>query len=45
MNRRSGIRATHFGKFDKKDFLIPRFALFYFYIVFAAAFGLPMVSK
>jgi protein-S-isoprenylcysteine O-methyltransferase Ste14 len=28
-----------------KDFLIPPFALFYFYIVFAAAFGLPTVSK
>src|SRR6516225_1180215 len=43
--RRSGIRAMHFGKMDKKDFLIPPFALFYFYIVFAAAFGLPTVSK
>ena len=43
--RRSGIRAMHFGKIDKKDFLIPPFAFFYFYIVFAAAFGLPMVSK
>ena len=43
--RRSGIRAMYFGKIDKKDFLIPPFALFYFYIVFAAAFGLPMVSK
>jgi protein-S-isoprenylcysteine O-methyltransferase Ste14 len=35
----------HFGKIDKKDFLIPPFALFYFYIVFAAAFGLPAVSQ
>jgi protein-S-isoprenylcysteine O-methyltransferase Ste14 len=35
----------HFGKIDKKDFLIPPFALFYFYVVFAAAFGLPAVSK
>ncbi|MGB2611198.1 MAG: isoprenylcysteine carboxylmethyltransferase family protein [Isosphaeraceae bacterium] len=43
--RRSGIRAMHFGKIDKKDFLIPPFAFFYFYIVLAAAFGLPMVSK
>src|SRR5215471_7852877 len=42
--RRSGIRAMHFGQIDKKDFLIPPFALFYFYIVFAAAFGLPTVS-
>src|SRR5262245_48414722 len=43
--RRSGIRALHFGNLDKKDFLIPPFAFFYFYIVFAAAFGWPMVSK
>ena len=43
--RRSGIRAMHFGKIDRKDFLIPPFALFYFYLVFAAAFGWPTVSK
>src|SRR5215510_1164152 len=43
--RRSGIRAMHFGQIDKKDFLIPPFAFFYFYIVFAAAFGLPTVSQ
>jgi protein-S-isoprenylcysteine O-methyltransferase Ste14 len=43
--RRRGIRAMHFGKIDKKDFLIPPFAFFYFYIVFAAAFGLPMIGK
>lgn len=34
-----------FGKMDKKDFLIPPFALFYFYLVFAAAFTLPTVSR
>ena len=34
----------HFGKIDKTDFLIPPFALFYFYTVFAAAFNLPLVS-
>src|SRR5262245_31375854 len=45
MMRRRGIRAMHFGKIDKKDFLIPPFALFYFYIVFAAAFGWPTVSR
>jgi hypothetical protein len=28
----------NFGRIDKKDFLIPPFAIFYFYIVFAAAF-------
>ena len=43
--RRSGIRAMHFGKIDRKDFLIPPFAFFYFYTVFAAAFGWPTVSQ
>ena len=43
--RRQGIKAMHFGRIDKKDFLIPPFALFSFYIVFAAAFNLPTVSK
>jgi protein-S-isoprenylcysteine O-methyltransferase Ste14 len=42
--RRTGIRAMHFGRIDKTDFLIPPFALFYFYTVFAAAFNLPIVS-
>lgn len=42
--KRDGIKAFHFGKIDKTDFLIPPFALFYFYTVFAAAFHLPIVS-
>ena len=42
--RRTGKRAMHFGRIDKTDFLIPPFALFYFYTVFAAAFNLPSVS-
>lgn len=42
--KRRGIRAIHFGELDKKDFLIPPFALFYFYLVFAIAFGFPIVS-
>src|SRR5262244_2785371 len=42
--RRTGTRAMHFGRIDKTDFLIPPFALFYFYTVFAAAFDLPTVS-
>ena len=33
-----------FGETDKTDFLIPPFALFYFYVIFAAAFGLPSPS-
>jgi len=43
--RRNGIKAIHFGEIDKTDFLIPPFALLYFYVVFAAAFGLPTVSR
>jgi protein-S-isoprenylcysteine O-methyltransferase Ste14 len=42
--KRHGIKALHFGKLDKKDFLIPPFALFYFYLVAAAAFQLPSPS-
>jgi protein-S-isoprenylcysteine O-methyltransferase Ste14 len=44
MMKRKGVEALHFGKIDKTDFLIPPFALFYFYTVFAAAFGFPLVS-
>ena len=43
--RSKGIKAIHFGNVDKKDFLIPPFAFFYFYCVFAAAFGFPAVSR
>jgi protein-S-isoprenylcysteine O-methyltransferase Ste14 len=43
--KRQGIKAIHFGSIDKKDFLVPPFALFYFYTVFAAAFNLPTMSK
>jgi protein-S-isoprenylcysteine O-methyltransferase Ste14 len=43
--RRNGIKAVKFGAIDRKDFLIPPFALFYFYLVFAAALGLPTVSR
>ena len=45
MLRRRGIGAMNFGKIDKTDFLIPPFALFYFYLVIASAFKLPTVSK
>jgi protein-S-isoprenylcysteine O-methyltransferase Ste14 len=43
--RRHGIKAVKFGSIDKKDFLIPPFAIFYFYIVFAAAFSFPAFSR
>src|SRR6202021_4215523 len=39
------IKALKFGNIDKKDFLIPPFALFYFYIIFAEAFPLPAVTR
>jgi len=42
--KRQGIEAMKFGKLDKTDFLIPPFALFYFYTVCAAAYDLPLVS-
>lgn len=43
--KRQDIAAIKFGKIDRKDFLIPPFALVYFYIVFARAFGLPVPSR
>jgi protein-S-isoprenylcysteine O-methyltransferase Ste14 len=42
--KRKGIEAMNFGKIDKTDFIIPPFALFYFYLVFAAAFNWPTAS-
>ena len=44
MLRRRGIAAMYFGNLDRTDFLIPPFALFYFYTVFAVAFNLPLIS-
>ena len=43
--RSRGIEAMKFGRTDKTDFLIPPFALFYFYLIFAHAFNLPTVSR
>lgn len=42
---RKGIEAMHFGKIDRTDFFLPPLALFYFYMVFAAAFHLPSLSR
>jgi protein-S-isoprenylcysteine O-methyltransferase Ste14 len=42
--KRRGIKAMKFGNIDKTDFLIPPFAFFYFYVLFAAAFDWPSVS-
>jgi protein-S-isoprenylcysteine O-methyltransferase Ste14 len=44
MMKRKGVEAMHFGKIDKTDYLIPPFALFYFYLIFATAFGWPAPS-
>lgn len=40
--KRSGVHAMHFGQTDKTDYFIPPVALFYFYLIFAAAFGWPV---
>jgi protein-S-isoprenylcysteine O-methyltransferase Ste14 len=42
--KRQGIAAVKFGAIDKTDFLIPPVMLFYFYLVFAHAFGWPTVA-
>jgi protein-S-isoprenylcysteine O-methyltransferase Ste14 len=42
--KRRGVKAMRFGALDKTDFLIPPFAFFYFYVLFAAAFGWPSVG-
>lgn len=42
--RRQGVEAMKFGQIDKTDYLIPPFAFFYFYTVFAAAFAWPTVG-
>ena len=42
--RRKGIEAMNFGKIDKTDFLIPPFALFFFYLVIANTFNFPTLS-
>lgn len=39
--RRVGIVSVQFGRTDKKDFLIPPFVLFYFYLIFASALHWP----
>lgn len=39
--KRHGVEALKFGETDRSDFLLPPFALFYFYLVFANAFHLP----
>ena len=42
--KRQGIKAMKLGSTDKTDFLIPPFVLFYFYVLFAAAFDWPNIN-
>ena len=42
--RRQGVKTFHFGNIDKTDYFIPPFVLFYFYCIFANAFGWPTIS-
>lgn len=42
--KKLGIKALRFGEMDKKDFLIPPFALLLFYIVLTSTFGLPKIG-
>lgn len=44
MLKKLGIRVIQFGKMDKKDFIIPPFALLYFYLIFADVLGLPRLG-
>jgi protein-S-isoprenylcysteine O-methyltransferase Ste14 len=43
--KRQGIKAMRFGATHGTDFLILPFVLFYFYVIFAAAFGWPAVTR
>jgi len=43
--KRQGIKAMQFGEMDKKDFLIPPFALLFFYLIIAHAFNLPKLGS
>jgi protein-S-isoprenylcysteine O-methyltransferase Ste14 len=45
MLKSRGVAAVYFGNIDKSDFLIPPFALLYFYAVFAGAFGWPFFDR
>lgn len=43
MLKKLGIQAVKFGKIDKKDFILPPFMLFYFYLITAHTFNLPTI--
>ena len=44
MMDKMGIKAMKFGEMDKKDFLIPPFALLFFYLIVASALNLPKLG-
>ena len=43
--KKLGIKTFHFGKKDKKDFLIPPFIILYFYLIIANTFNLPKFGE
>ncbi len=43
--KKQGIPVMNFGNIDKTDFIIPPFAIVYLYLVLAAAFHLPTISR
>ena len=43
--KRNWVEVMNFGKTDKTDILIRQLPIFYFYLVFAAVFHWPAVSK
>ncbi|MCL1989075.1 MAG: isoprenylcysteine carboxylmethyltransferase family protein [Firmicutes bacterium] len=43
--RKLGIKAVHFGKLDKKDFIIPPFVLLYFYLILANIWDFPRFEE
>jgi protein-S-isoprenylcysteine O-methyltransferase Ste14 len=45
MMQHQGIKTMKFGEIDKRDFLIPPFALFYFYLIFSNAFHWPQINE
>lgn len=42
--KKLGIKAFKFGEMDKKDYIIPPFALLLFYVIFSNAFNFPRLG-
>ena len=43
--KRQRVKVMQFGEMDKKDFLIPPFALLFFGLIFGHAFNLPKIGS